>query len=148
MRLGDLDHLLLKLDAELSDDARYIEIADQIRDIIDNAPTVEEVSVIEFKEPLPLVKAQKIVKALSKRPQGKWYENIPKGCLKARHGDYVLYKVDFLLDNLAREVNIMEGARIMRGYEKNVDYVTKVYPPSDPADILKAIKESEAQHGR
>lgn len=33
MRLGDLDHLLLKLDAELSDDARYIEIADQIREI-------------------------------------------------------------------------------------------------------------------
>ena len=40
MRLGDLDHLLLKLDAELSDDARYIDIADQIREIIDNAPTV------------------------------------------------------------------------------------------------------------
>lgn len=39
---------------------------------IDNAPTVEEVSVIEFKEPLPMVKAQKIVKALSKRQQGEW----------------------------------------------------------------------------
>lgn len=41
-----------------------------IEELIDNAPTIEEVSVIEFKEPLPLVKAQKIVKALSKRPQG------------------------------------------------------------------------------
>ena len=41
-------------------------------ELIDNAPTVEEVSVIEFKEPLPLVKAQKIVKALSERPQGEW----------------------------------------------------------------------------
>ena len=39
---------------------------------IKNAPTVEEVSVIEFKEPLPMVKAQKIVKALSKRVQGEW----------------------------------------------------------------------------
>lgn len=43
---------------------------DKMLKLIDNAPTVEEVSVIEFKEPLPLVKAQKIVKALSKRPQG------------------------------------------------------------------------------
>ena len=39
---------------------------------IDNAPTIEEVSVIEFKEPLPMVKAQKIVKALSNRQQGEW----------------------------------------------------------------------------
>ena len=39
---------------------------------IDKAPTVKEISVIEFKEPLPLVKAQKIVKALSKRPEGEW----------------------------------------------------------------------------
>ena len=43
MRLGDLDHLLIKLDAELCDDARYIDIADQIRDIIDNAPTVDPI---------------------------------------------------------------------------------------------------------
>lgn len=39
MRLGDLDHLLLKLDAELNDDARYIDIADQIRCIIALEPT-------------------------------------------------------------------------------------------------------------
>ena len=42
---------------------------DKMLKLIDNAPTVEEVSVIEFKEPLPLVKAQKIVKTLSKRPE-------------------------------------------------------------------------------
>ena len=60
---------------------------------IDNAPTVAE------------------------RPQGKWFEHIDKGLLKARHGNYVLYKVDFLLDNLAREVNIMESVRQMRGDE-------------------------------
>lgn len=41
MRLGDLDHLLLKLDAELNDNARYIDIADKIRELIDNVPTVE-----------------------------------------------------------------------------------------------------------
>lgn len=45
---------------------------DHIIDVIDSAPTTKKVSVIEFKEPLPLVKAQKIVKALDERPQGKW----------------------------------------------------------------------------
>lgn len=39
-------------------------------ELIDLAPTVKEISVIEFKEPLPLVKAHKIVKALEERPQG------------------------------------------------------------------------------
>ena len=34
---------------------------------IDNAPTVKEVSIIEFKEPLPEVKAVRIVKALQKK---------------------------------------------------------------------------------
>ena len=48
-----------------------------------------------------------------------WFDHIEKGCLKARHGDYVLYKVDYLLDNLAREVNIMEGARQMRGVDND-----------------------------
>lgn len=52
---------------------------------------------------------------LPERPKGKWFEYIDKGLLKARHGDYVLYQVDYLLDNLAREVNIMEGARKMEG---------------------------------
>ena len=48
-------------------------------------------------------------------PTGKWYEYISKGLLKARHGDYVIYKVDFLLNNLTREVCIMESARRMKG---------------------------------
>ena len=47
--------------------------------------------------------------------KGEWFDCIEAGILKARHGDYVLYKVDFLLDNLAREVYIMEDARRMRG---------------------------------
>lgn len=41
MRIGDLDHLLLKLDSELCDDARYIDIRDQISNIVENEPTVE-----------------------------------------------------------------------------------------------------------
>ena len=45
----------------------------------------------------------------------KWFDCITDKILKARHGDYVLYKVDFLLDNLTREVYIMESARRMRG---------------------------------
>lgn len=46
--------------------------------LIENAPAVEEISVIEFKEPLPPVKAQKIVKALSKVPRGDF--NIDELC--------------------------------------------------------------------
>lgn len=45
------------------------------------------------------------------RPQGKWYEYIDKGLLKSRYGDYVLYKIDYLLDDLAREIYLLEGAR-------------------------------------
>ena len=44
----------------------------KILSVIDNVPAVEEVSEIVFKEPLPMVKTQKIVKALSKRPKGGW----------------------------------------------------------------------------
>ena len=44
------------------------------------------------------------------RPQGKSFR-IEEGLKKARNGNYVIYDVDFLLDNLAREVNIMESAR-------------------------------------
>ena len=37
--------------------------------------------------------------------------SLEDGLKKARRGNYVIYDVDFLLDNLAREVNIMESAR-------------------------------------
>ena len=45
----------------------------------------------------------------------KWFNCITENTLKARHGSYVIYKVDFLLDNLTREVYIMESARRMKG---------------------------------
>jgi hypothetical protein len=48
----------------------YLLDREKVLDEIDNAPTVKEVSVIEFKEPLPLVKAHKIVKVLEERQQG------------------------------------------------------------------------------
>ena len=47
-------------------------------------------------------------------PKYKWFDCIENTLLKARHGDYVLYKVDFLLDNLTREVSIMEAVRHTR----------------------------------
>lgn len=56
--------------------------------------------------------------AKNEQPQVKWFDCITDKTLKARHGNYVLYKVDFLLDNLAREVNIMESARRMKGGAK------------------------------
>ena len=49
MRTGDLDHLLLKLDAELCDDARYIDIRDHISYIIENEPTIESDEVLKKK---------------------------------------------------------------------------------------------------
>ena len=101
-------------------DAEELKLQFSIKDIIqkiDNAPTVElDESVIQRvlnKRCMTAVANEYLIALHGKIPQGEWYENIPKGCLKARHGDYVLYKVDFLLDNLAREVNIMEGARRM-----------------------------------
>ena len=39
-----------------------------------------------------------------------WYDHIPK-CVKARHGNYVLYQIDYLLDNLAREVYNLEWSK-------------------------------------
>ena len=67
----------LKKAFENPSDKHYLSksILDLVFKRIDDAPAVEEVSVIEFKEPLPLVKAQKIVKKLSKRPQGEWIKN-------------------------------------------------------------------------
>lgn len=76
MRLGDLDALKKKIEGvvenEMPIDKKWALGLRYALKLIDNAPTVEEVSVIEFKEPLPFVKAQKIVKASSKRPQGEW----------------------------------------------------------------------------
>ena len=40
MRLIDADALIIKLDAELMDISDYLNIHEQIKDIIDNAPTV------------------------------------------------------------------------------------------------------------
>ena len=72
MRLGDLDHLLLKLDAEFFDDARYIDIADQIRVIIDNAPTVEPNYC--GNNPKWCESCVSKGKCASTRPQGEWIE--------------------------------------------------------------------------
>ncbi len=48
------------------------------------------------------------------KPQSEWFDCLSKGLLKAGHGDYVVYKVDYLLDHLTREVFNMEGARRMK----------------------------------
>ena len=71
MRLIDADKLLEKV-YTIENGGVYgdCEVVDRYE--IENAPTVEEVSTIEFKEPLPPVKAQKIIRALNKRFQGEW----------------------------------------------------------------------------
>ena len=51
----------------------------------------------------------------NERQQDKWYEHINKSLLKARHGNHVVYNVDYLLDHLAREVYLMESVRRKKG---------------------------------
>lgn len=45
----------------------------------------------------------------------KWLEELKQfrgeTVLKYRHGNYVTYRVDYLLDNLSKEIYIMESAR-------------------------------------
>ena len=69
---GECDHCPEVLDAGSCSVLRCI------RRIIDNIPTTKKISVIEFKEPLPLVKAQKIVKALEEKPQGNLADEVWK----------------------------------------------------------------------
>ena len=52
------------------------------------------------------------------RPQGESI-SLEDGLKKARRGNYVIYDVDFLLDNLAREVNIMESTRRLKAGKGN-----------------------------
>ena len=94
---------------------------------IDNAPTVEPEPISGIQE-----KALKVVEILTKEhainvneegylrrgilfdgksAKGEWVCLDGEGLKKSRRGKYVIYDVDFLLDNLAREVNIMESAR-------------------------------------
>lgn len=77
---------------------------------IDNAPTVEEVSVIEFKEPLPLVKAQKIVKVLSKRPQGEWQVTLHKS-LTGTWNRWYEYKCSNCKRSFVKDRDVYEGAK-------------------------------------
>lgn len=91
MRLIDAD----ELKKSLSQRQWHIDDIEEVMKIIDNAPTVEE------------------------KPQSKWFNFIDKGLLKARHGYYVLYKVDYLLDNLTREIYNMEDVRRMRGKDND-----------------------------
>lgn len=104
----------------------HIDDIEEVEKIIDNAPTVEPEPVSERQK-----RALAIVDALTEKhlinvmergclrrtiilePERTQDESISleDGLKKARRGNYVIYDVDFLLDNLAREVNIMESAR-------------------------------------
>lgn len=103
-------------------------------DLIDNAPSVEPEPVSERQK-----RALAIVDALTEKhlinvmergclrrsiilePERTQDESISleNGLKKARRGNYVIYDVDFLLDNLAREVNIMESARQWKELKEN-----------------------------
>lgn len=74
VRLIDANALKEEIRREVVENRVGVFVAKRILKLIDNAPTVEEVSIIEFKEPLPPVKAQKIIRALNERPQGEWID--------------------------------------------------------------------------
>ena len=97
-----------------------------VEDLIDNAPSVEPEPVSERqKRALAIVDAlteKRLINVMERgclrrsillEPERTQAESISleDGLKKARRGNYVIYDVDFLLDNLAREVNIMESAR-------------------------------------
>lgn len=97
-----------------------------ILNVIYNAPTVEPEPVSERqKRALAIVDAlteKRLINVMERgclrrsillEPERTQVESISleDGLKKARRGNYVIYDVDFLLDNLAREVNIMESAR-------------------------------------
>lgn len=86
-------------------------------EIINRLTVIKEINeydpvMIDNVDVIALNKAIESVK--NERPQCEWFDCLTKGLLKARHGDYVVYKVDYLLDHLAREVFNMEGARRMK----------------------------------
>lgn len=58
--------------------------------------------------------------------------NIADGVLKARKGDYVLYRIDYLLDHLAREVHLLEEYRQMRDQPGTEE---------ETLEMLKRLKE-------
>ena len=48
------------------------------------------------------------------KPSIDWEAIKEAGTLKARSGEYVIYKVDYLLDHLAREIYLLESGRNAR----------------------------------
>ena len=89
-----------------------------LRDVfcyIDNAPTVEPEPYVIDNCDMNVFEPEKYLK---ERPQDESI-SLEDGLKKARRGKYVIYDVDFLLDNLAREVNIMESARRLKAGKGN-----------------------------
>ena len=84
--------------------------------LIDADALKEEVKTIFCPDGYKIMMMERIDNAPAvTETQGKWFDHIEKGLLKARYGDYVLYQVDYLLDNLAREVYFLEGAIRAKG---------------------------------
>lgn len=84
------------------------------------------------------------------------YEERPQGEIKKYKPLEPDYNVQCAVENLKTAYWSNEPEKDAKNFTEAEDIIIsaichhgyKVYPPSDPADILKAIKESEAQHGR
>ena len=77
-------------------------------------PVVDDNYTLGYNDAIDAIMENEPEVTPEEKPQSEWFDCLPKGLLKARHGDYVVYKVDYLLDHLTREVFNMEGARRMK----------------------------------
>lgn len=116
----------------------YAELGEVI-EVIKNAPAItpkvefvtkngitfpKALEMMTYSHELTTEERQNIEKAYmlgvysNEKPRGKWFDYIEEGTLKARNGNYVLYKIDYLLKNLPKKIYLLEGLRRMKGGNK------------------------------
>lgn len=116
MRLADVDKILKDLENNPNLDFSMCDACwGEIYTTIDNAPTVELTEEQAIDKLHETGWMQNHDRELTEQPTDKWFDHITPNCLKARHGDYVLYKVEYLLSHIVNEIYILEGSRRMIG---------------------------------
>lgn len=63
---------------------------------------------------------------------------IPKGTVKARFGNYIVYDIDYLLENLSREITLLTQAR---DSETPTFTGTISMPPEDMERLMKILED-------
>ncbi len=62
---------------------------------------------------------------------------VPKGVVKARFGNYIVYDIDYLLENLSREITLLTQAR---DSETPTFTGTIKMPPEDMERLMKIVE--------